>query len=184
MKTLLILTLICFSAFSFAKAQSVVIERSTLSMASAAKSYVGQGLTRAYDNAENKDHLFRASSNSKSHLQVSVQTKNEDWSLSISAPEGKELTANTIYLEATRSGGKQPSISFSGCGRCSNNFTGSFVIHELVWGVEGEVKSLAIDFLQFDDGVEYAWIVGTIRYHSTFPAPDTETLKPKFPTEK
>ncbi len=182
MKTLIhILAVLLATAFT--GNSQVQILRSTMTFTSSAKSYVGQGLTKTYDNAEDPQHYFRAKGDGGSHFNIAVSYKEENWDLSIGAPEGKKLEIGKWYADSARMAKDHPSLDFSGCGRGNNQLLGSFIIRELEWGIDGFVSKVAVDFVQFDEGNEYAWIAGGFRYHSTMPAPDLEALKPKAPTK-
>jgi hypothetical protein len=47
--------------------------------------------------------------------------------------------------------------------------TGLFNVLEIVYGPGGSVSSFAVDFLQYDEGIETRWNLGSLRYNSSVP---------------
>jgi hypothetical protein len=93
------------------------------------------------------------------------------WYLDFSAPHNAPLVVGT-YQGATRwpfQATTAPGLSFSGNGRGNNTLTGSFNVHEISYGADGTVLSFAVDFVQYDEGIQSWWNVGSIRFNSDVP---------------
>jgi len=93
------------------------------------------------------------------------------WYLDFSAPFDAPLAVGT-YQGATRwpfQAASTPGLSFSGNGRGDNTLTGSFNVFEVVYGAGGSLQSFAADFVQYDEGLQSWWNVGSVRFNSGVP---------------
>ncbi|MBL8483972.1 MAG: PEP-CTERM sorting domain-containing protein [Rhodocyclaceae bacterium] len=93
------------------------------------------------------------------------------WYLDFSAPFDAPLAVG-IYQGATRwpfQAATEPGLDFSGNGRGNNTLTGSYNVLEVAYGASGAVESFAADFIQYDEGFQSWWNVGSIRFNSDVP---------------
>jgi len=93
------------------------------------------------------------------------------WYLDFAAPADAPLAVGT-YQGATRwpfQAAANPGLSFSGNGRGNNTLTGSFNVLEVTYGAGGSVMSFAADFVQYDEGFQSWWNIGSIRFKSDVP---------------
>ncbi len=93
------------------------------------------------------------------------------WYLDFAAPYGQPLSVGS-YQGATRWPFQEmgsAGLDFSGNGRGNNTLTGSFDVLEVTYAVDGEVLTFAADFLQYDEGFQNWWNIGSIRYNSDIP---------------
>lgn len=89
--------------------------------------------------------------------------------LTLFTPQEAGLTAGT-YMGATLSGEQSsPILNFSGNARGNNTSTGSFTISDLSYSDDGSLASVAVDFLQYDEGDPNRWIKGALRFQSSVP---------------
>ncbi len=92
------------------------------------------------------------------------------WDLNFAPPAGAALAPGG-YEGATRwpfQSPTAPGLEVSGGGRACAWLTGRFVVHEAVFGPQGEVLRLAVDFEQHCEGDDAA-LYGSIRYESNVP---------------
>ena len=96
------------------------------------------------------------------------------WSLEFAAPGDVDIVVGT-YNGATRypfQAAADPGLSLSGDGRGCNQLTGSFDVLDVLYDINGDVLSAAIDFEQFCEGGPEK-LVGYLRIGSTIPIPNT-----------
>ena len=95
----------------------------------------------------------------------------QEWELSLSAPEGTVLIPE-IYEDAIRMTSalytSNNGFTFTGEGRGCNEITGRYEILEIVRSTTGDLLSLAVNFEQHCDGEE-AGLYGYLRYNSEMP---------------
>jgi len=95
--------------------------------------------------------------------------KTRFFSLTVSTQSEAGLIPGT-YSGATRyADPSAPVLDFWGNGRSNNTSTGSFTISEISYHFDGSLSSLAVDFLQYDEGDLNNWIKGALRFHSSVP---------------
>jgi hypothetical protein len=131
--------------------------------------YVGQGALRQFVPADGSFSAFR---NADQGVSVGF-TGGESWDLDFAAPGDVDLQ-NLLYEDATRYPFQAPAVpglSVSGDGRGCSELTGSFQVHEIVYGTGTDVDSFAADFVQFCDGSPRK-LVGSIRFNSADVLPD------------
>jgi hypothetical protein len=113
----------------------------------------------------------------------SHSVSNRWWHVEFAAPNDEPLTV-AQYQNATRfpfQSSDSAGLDFDGNGRGNNTLTGAFNVLEAVFAGDGTVLSFAADFVQYDEGVQSWWNVGSVRFNSSvdFPAlpePSTPVL--------
>ena len=138
---------------------------SRMAFASSSQSFIGKGESRSFDSSD-PSVLFDARQ-SGNGLQLSVKRGEESWMLSVSSEKEPFLVGE--YRDAARFVAGHPLIDFTGCGRGCNRTLGAFKVLAIERGPGDSIKSAAIDFVQFDEGRDYAKVVGSFRYHSAIP---------------
>lgn len=137
-----------------------------LKYVSTAGDYIGEGQSQTL-----KPPAATVSvSGSSGEVQVSVNDPNNWWSLNFAAPRGAMLTPGS-YAAAARypfQSPLAPGLDMSGNGRGCNTLKGWFKVLEYLSDDLGNVKSLAIDFVQNCE-VSGPPLYGAIRYRSQFP---------------
>ncbi len=149
---------------------ATVNAQSAMAFTSSKQSFVGAGLTKAYS-SKNADTFFGAQKYGDSGVHLWVKNGEDNWDILITAPRGKPFVVGQ-YLDATEPGTNGSVLCFFGCGRGNNKVLGSFKVLEIAWGPEDTVRSVALDFIQYDNAQDYQKIVGSFRYHSTVPITD------------
>ncbi len=93
---------------------------------------------------------------------------------------GPGLTLPTVgfYANATRWPfmGSGPGMAFTGPGRANNTLTGWFNVLQADYDASGQPAAFAVDFLQYDEGIQSWWNIGSIRYNSTIPIPEPSAV--------
>lgn len=152
---------------------------------SSPQSWVGGGETVSVTPADGFD--FVASRNFDNGVSFSIDdfASNPDfqetrwWYLDFAAPFSAPLTVGS-YQGATRfpfQEDDEPGLSFTGNGRGDNTLTGWFNVLEVAYAPDGSVLFFAADFMQYDEGFQAWWNLGSIRYNSDIPAiPEPGTL--------
>lgn len=99
------------------------------------------------------------------------------YSLAIVGPNNS-LPIVGFYSNATRFPfmGSGPGLAFSGNGRGNNTLTGYFNVLEANYDINGNVLSFAVDFMQYDRGVQTDWTSGSFRYNSNIPINEPTTI--------
>jgi hypothetical protein len=95
------------------------------------------------------------------------------WSLQLASPYQQVLGVGR-YERARRwpfQENFQPGLNFDGNGRGNNVLVGCFEIFELDLAPDGSVAALAVDFIQYDEGIKTWWTIGGVRYQSQIPIP-------------
>jgi hypothetical protein len=93
------------------------------------------------------------------------------WDLDFSAPFNVTLSKGN-YRGATRfpfQALSEAGLNFDGNGRGNNTLTGSFNILEAIYSSNRDVLIFAADFVQYDEGAQTSWNIGSIRYNSNIP---------------
>lgn len=160
-----------------AAVQAEALGANILHFTSSPSSWVGQGQTEWFTSANGYSFSgFRyfsqgAYSNAAS---FSVKKGSEYWSLDFVGPDYTFATPGH-YADALRwpFHDDHPGLSFSGDGRGNNKLTGEFTVYEIEYSGTALTK-LAIDFVQFDEGVERDWVRGSLRFNSNLPIPIPE----------
>jgi hypothetical protein len=95
------------------------------------------------------------------------------YELTIVSP-GLALPTVGMYPDATRWPfmGSGAGMAFTGFGRGNNTLTGWFNVLEANYDATGQVSAFAVDFLQYDEGIQSWWNQGSIRYNSQIPVPE------------
>ena len=94
-----------------------------------------------------------------------------NFELIINAPNGQPLAVGE-YVDATRIPFQEPAsagMDFSGNARGCNELVGSFNILELAYDENGDIDLLAVDFVQYCEGVNNPPLTGQIRINSSLP---------------
>jgi hypothetical protein len=100
------------------------------------------------------------------------------WMLDLAAPAGQALDVG-IYTGAARypfQSPNQPGLTFAGDHRGNNQNAGFFQILEIARKPTGEIERIAVDFTQYDEGIESRWVVGQLRFNSAIPVRDLPRL--------
>lgn len=143
-------------------------EETSLYMDSEPGDYIGQGQEWSYT-PETAD--FSAGQvGGNNGVSINLQTNDPSWGwwdLYFTAPDGQELTVGE-YTGATRwpfNDPGEPGLSISGMGRGCNTLTGSFFVHEVVFGSGGTVESFWATFEQHCEGGDPA-LYGDVRFNA------------------
>lgn len=141
--------------------------QTSLVMASDAGDYIGGGKTYQY---RATDGTFSASKNYDNGVSINFKAngwpeEGDDWDLDFVAPDRAQLTPGT-YKNAQRfpfQDPGHPGLDISGCGRGSNELTGTFTVKNVQFGGSG-VDSFVATFEQHSEGGTPA-LRGTIKYN-------------------
>ena len=90
------------------------------------------------------------------------------WLLDVASPLGSPLTIG-LYPGAIKypyQPSSSPGLSFEGNGRGNSFATGFFEVFEAVAAADGTILSFAVDFTQYDEGIEDWWNKGDLRINS------------------
>jgi hypothetical protein len=93
------------------------------------------------------------------------------WSLDLIAPFDQVLAVG-FYDNAARypfQNDNQPGLTFSGNHRGNNQNSGFFEVRDIAFNSWGGLKSIAVDFTQYDETHTEWWIRGQLRYNSDLP---------------
>jgi hypothetical protein len=128
-----------------------------LSFVSEPGDYVGQGWTLLHEAPTATFTITSRSSHNfiAADIKASDGLRTLDWRLEMTAEQGKALVAQGY--------GWAPSFSGDGRGCGSINTTGYFNITNLVFGSDGSVQQLRVDFIQHCEGKAPA-LTGTLSY--------------------
>lgn len=155
---LLLMILLSSSSLVFA-------QETSLFMDSEAGDYIGQG-QQWYYNPDTADFTITPNYGTNG-VWIRLQTDDPSWgwwNLHFNAPDGENLVAAN-YLGATRypfNENHEPGLSVSGMGRGCNTLTGSFLVHEIIFGSDNTVESFWATFEQHCEGGTPA-LTGEIR---------------------
>lgn len=145
-----------------------------LSYISSPASWVGQGESATISSeggfdivltAHDRNAVFFWINNYQNPDSVSWQS----WGLNAYVPESLNLTTGTHFFEWGYENGSESQFHFSGNGRGNNSASGSFQVLEAGFADDGSLQSFALDFLQYDNRIESAWIKGALRFNSSVP---------------
>lgn len=148
------------------------IKQSSFTLRSSPSSWIGHGvnLNIKTDDAILIDtwpppggHTIIIKEWSSNTLSVLISVPEGEWYLVISNPSGGALVPGT-YDPVSRFGG----MEFVTTGRADNQSSGKFVIHELE-RQNGKLTSIALDFIQYDEGLAQWWNKGELRFNSSVP---------------
>ncbi len=153
-----------------ATADADPVESGTLTFSGDPGDFVTGGDSYTYDVAAGDDFSVTSIDNES----VSLFVTGGDgvlWSVDFDAPEGETLTAGTTYT-ATRYpyNGDGAGLDFGGDHRGCNQLTGSFTVHEAVFGPYGYVETFDASFEQHCEGATPA-ARGEVRLTNPTPAP-------------
>lgn len=136
--------------------------------------YIGQGQTQVFQPPAATISAYDATT---SVVHVGVNDPSNNWTLDFAAPSGVAL-AGTSFPDAMRYPFQSPlgaGLSMEGDGRGCNTLKGWFRVHEYVLDKSGNVKKLAVDFLQNCE-VTMPPLYGVVRINSKFPLTIPETV--------
>jgi hypothetical protein len=130
-------------------------------------SWVGQGQALALSSANGDIFLVLSETGF-----VNVLINSATWNLELGTADGAPFAIGT-YLNAQRSGPQpgMPFMEFSGDGRGDDIDTGWFDVLA-VTQTGGVITSMAVDFVQYDEGDVNNWVRGFFRYNSAIPVPE------------
>jgi hypothetical protein len=143
---------------------------------------VGQGATRIITPTQGFTFSAGGPANvPHNDIRFFITSQSEFWFVSF---EGFNLMPATVgfYPKASRDNfPASPALDFSGDGRGDNSLFGSFTVLQADFNASGNVQSYAADFVDYDEGLSYAWNYGSIRFNSDIPItlvpePATATL--------
>ena len=134
--------------------------------ASSPTSYVGGGMTKTLLPA---DSSFLV--NTYGHMDyLYVQVSGRDfWMVSLGAPVGERFSLGRYENAMRFPTATSPSLDFWGDGRAPNESIGYFDLLDLSYNADGTVRTLAVDFVQYDNNRLDAWNRGSLRYESEIP---------------
>ncbi|MDQ3822673.1 MAG: hypothetical protein M3321_05475 [Actinomycetota bacterium] len=165
MKRLLVLAAAALSCVAPGAAQADTTALSgSLTMTSDPGDWVGAGASYAYATPESS---FRLRGDARfydgNYVRVSLTGPGGDWwYLNFQAPTGQRLTPGVTYDGAIRGiqsappPGPSPRMDVYGNGRGCNTLTGSFTVHDVVYGPYGYLQDLHLSFEQHCEGAEAA----------------------------
>jgi hypothetical protein len=95
------------------------------------------------------------------------------------AGPSRQVLSVGFYPDARRTyfNGSQPGLNVWTAGLGDNFLNGWFQIFQLE-SEGGVIKSAAIDFMQFDEGIESRWNFGSLRFNSDYPLTTTVVPEP------
>jgi len=143
----------------------------SLTLASDAGDFIGQGQTAAFSSPSD---TFLVNGNGNA-MRVDVHPAdypNEFWQLELAAPAGRQLTPGT-YANAARwpfQSAAQPGLSVFGDGRGCNTLTGSFTVLSAVYGPYGYPINFDATFEQHCEGFAPA-LRGEVKVSNPNPPP-------------
>ncbi|GGI76457.1 hypothetical protein [Legionella impletisoli] len=149
------MALTCFSAVA---SQNIVILSGTPG------DYISQGKTNVYSDIQllstNKNGVSFTFSNEKEEMM----------SADFIAP-GHQMLQKGVYDFASRFPFQedfQPGMNISGAGRGCNQLGGKYIVRDVHYDTNGNLKDLAVDFIQYCEN-RTAYLTGTLRYNSLEP---------------
>ena len=157
-----------------AKAQSAFYFTSTPS------SWVGHGETELITPANGSISLDPPVYDTGLHLAITT-TSGEWWYLDFGTSTRGNLS-DGLYANATRfpfNNGSSPGLSFIGQGRGDNTLTGWFDVLDISYS-GSTVTSAAIDFVQYDEGIQSWENDGSVRYNSAIPIDYSPVPEPQW----
>ena len=132
--------------------------------------YIGQGVQQTWTET---DGTFSAEKNDDNGVSIAFDGGGTSWNLDFAAAGDVELTPGT-YENATRFPSQEasaPGLSVSGSGRSCNTSTGSFEVHEIVYGAGAEITAFAASFTQYCEDQTADALHGLVLYQSDYQAP-------------
>jgi hypothetical protein len=145
-----------------------LVEKTDMVFFSAPGDWIGGGKFAQFSR-EDKAYQIRHYNKNVVSIYYNAQ---EDWlDLDFAAPQDHELIPG-FYDHATRYPFQDktvPGLDIGGNGRGCNEMYGQFKVLEANYNEKGEVKNLAIDFIQHCESMDAAPLTGAIRYHSQIP---------------
>jgi hypothetical protein len=160
-----------------------------LAFTSAPQSWVGAG--RSFNVTPSDGYLFRIAGDFGNSISFLIASSNSPfgpnwnpgageeyhfWYLDIGAPLGQQLDVG-YYPGAMRFGGvDQPGLDFFGDHRGNNQTAGFFRVLELERTPTGALEHLAVDFTQYDEGIQSWWVQGQFRFNSFVPVPEPSSV--------
>lgn len=144
-----------------------VSAQSILYFTSSPGSWVGRGQTLTLSSAQGDNFLVLSETGF-----VNVLINSATWNLELGTADGSPFAVGT-YTNAQRAGPQPgiPQMVFSGESRGDDVDTGWFDVLEVTQS-GGVISSMAVNFLQYDEGITNNWVSGAFRYNSDIPVPE------------
>jgi len=99
------------------------------------------------------------------------------WNIEMAAPAGTSLDIGS-YPNASRYPFQlptRPGLTFSGNHRGNNMLSGYFTVLEATFDISGNLSAFAANFTQYDEMQSEWWNIGTVRFNSSIPVPESGT---------
>ena len=136
--------------------------------------YVSQGRTRLITSEEGA--LFEYIPSYGNGLHLFITKGQERWELDFELGNQGALTIGEhLNVREWPFNHEDPGMFLAMGGRANNQITGKFDVLDVKYE-DGELRSAAIDFLQFSNGNPDRWIVGSVRFNSSIPVMIPEPL--------
>lgn len=138
---------------------------STLYFTSSQSSWIGRGQTVNLSSAQG----IHFSAHSESGHTLFAFINSDAWELSLSTGDGSPFAVGT-YTNTQRFGFQpgMPVMEFTGSNRYADLLNGWFNVLSVTQS-NGSITSMAVDFLQCDEGSTSNWVRGAFRYNSDYP---------------
>ncbi len=142
-------------------------EAARFSFNSAKGDFIGQGRSETYDMASAKIVGTALDQYGKGNaVRFTIERGRDNWTLNFGAPKGERLTTG-VYENALRfpfHGERTPGLTLSGCGRCSNESSGRFVVSQVRFNKAGGLVLFEASFVQRSERTDAPPLQGEISY--------------------